>query len=185
MQDSSGKRVLKTPSSLTMEKEHTSVVTVHELLFHSIRHTKLPWIVVKNTLLSSHLGLMLHPQNTTLSVKTWAWNALHRSMGDEECQGASSAEEAWPSLDIRNLWARVARPSYHTSTKFNCLHVTLLSDYSPIFREATTQTCQNPTISHNLNPLPIKSPLIFQQLPTFFFFPYRGRIQYLQHLEEH
>lgn len=36
--DSPDKKVLKTPPSLTTEKEHTQVVMVGEQLFHFIRH---------------------------------------------------------------------------------------------------------------------------------------------------
>lgn len=38
---------------------------------------------------------------------------------------------------------------------------------SPVFRQATTQTCQNRKISHNLNPLSIKIPLIFPATSSF------------------
>jgi len=53
-----------------MEKEHTSVVVVDELLFHSIRHTKQHGILAKNMPLPSYQGLMLQPQNIKLNLQT-------------------------------------------------------------------------------------------------------------------
>lgn len=117
------KKVLKTPFSLTTEKEHTLAITVDELFFHSIRHIKLPRILLKNTLLSSCLGLMLQPQNIKLTINTWAWN-VPQEPGQWRVPGCKFHGGG---LAIQNLWAQLARPSYYASSQFNCLHVTLLS----------------------------------------------------------
>lgn len=121
-------------------------------------------------LLSSYLGLMLQPQNVKLTnqpIRTEPGQP-HRSMDDDEFQGVSFMEEAWPCPTIKDLQAKLARPNYYTSSKFTCLHIIFY------LLQPSIHTGNNPNLvklnSDNLKPLSLKILYVFLQLPTFNVF---------------
>lgn len=120
-------------------------------------------------LLSSYLGLMLQPQNVKLTnqpIRTEPGRP-HRSMDDDEFQGASFVEKAWPCPTIRDLQAKFTRPSYYTSSKFNCPHII----FYPL--QPSIHTGNNTSLvklnSDNLKPLSSEIFSFIQQLPTYMF----------------